>query len=371
MIASINDINQDKPVFIRVAEDIADKIHSGIYTDRIPSVQALSKEHNVNFKTANRATAILVKEHILDCRNRRIGTLVAANGKELAARWKKREQSESLVLFFTPSDQHLYSDLYARTTSRLNRKSYFPIIISDDERGDILEKVMKLKPACLIVNRGWDQFPYDKLSEISKNGVRVIFQQSAECELSIAADYVLSDAVYGGYIATKHLIEQGHKRILHLTYQLNPSPPPMIYRHTDNYEMIQGYRMALAEAGLSNRELILYETADEQENIQKFNELLEGKKRATAIFAASDYRILKHYGTIKKLGLKVPDDLALVGYFDTPHCKFCEVPLTSVSINIDEIARHTVERINAEDGQHVRMAVKPELIIRKSSVTKM
>ena len=369
MFTQTNGGDDYKSVSVKLAEDIVDKIHKRVYSGRLPTMQVLAAEYGVNFKTANRAVSLLVKENVLESKPGR-GTHISANGLALASKLKKSVQSESLVLFFTPSGQHLYSDLYAHTTSRLNRKSYFPIIISNNEQGDILDKVMELKPACLIVNRGWDQFPYDKLNEISKNGVRVIFQQKAECELSISADYVLSDAVYGAYIATKHLIEQGHKKIMFLINKLTPSPPPMIYRHTTHFQMIQGYRMALAEAGLEDREMILYETDDEEENKQKFNELLEGKKRPTAIFAESDYRILNHYRTIKKLGLKVPDDLALVGYYDTPHCKFCEVPLTSVSINIDEIARQTVERINAEDGQHVRIEVKPELVIRESSVVK-
>ena len=80
MLENLNYHNEYKPLPIKLAENIAGKIHSGIYIDKIPSVQKLAKEHNVNFKTANRAIALLVKEKVLDCKKGRLGTHVTLNG---------------------------------------------------------------------------------------------------------------------------------------------------------------------------------------------------------------------------------------------------------------------------------------------------
>lgn len=355
-----------KPVSVKLAEDLVDKIHRGVYADKLPPVQALAAEYQVNFKTANRAVALLAKKRVLDSRPG-WGTHVAAGGREIAARLRKKARSETLVLFFVPAGGHVYGELYARTTALLNRSHYLPVIISDGDQEAMLAQVKELRPTALVINRGWDRFPYDQLDAVAASGVRIVFQQQAEYEPSFPADYVLSDTMYGAYLATKHLLDRGHKRILFLTYRLSPVPPPMLGRHTTQFQMLQGYRMALAEAGLEAEEIVRQETLDmEAGNDPEFKRLLMGPRRATAIFADGDRFILSHFGTIRKLGLKVPDDLALVGYYDTPLCQYCEVPLSSVSINVAELARHTVERVRAEDGQHARMAVKPELIVRES-----
>ena len=368
MLASLNNANEYKSISIpmRMAEDIAGKIHTGIYSGKIPSVQMLAREHNVNFKTANRAVALLVKEKVLDCKKGCLGTHVTANGKAIASQIRKKNHVEKLIFFFMTSLPHLYGELYNKTTACLNRDNYLPIIINDGDHNSILARAMEMKPECLVINSWGNKFPYEKLYDISKSGIRIVFQLKAECEIPSFADYVLSDTVYGAYIATKHLIDQGHRKILLLTY--SPAKvPPMIYRHTVQFQMLQGYRMALEEAGLSDNEMILYETVDEQANKQKFKELLSVPQRPTAVFSDGDFRIVNLYGTIRKLGLSVPDDLALVGYYDTPHCQFCEVPLTSVSLNIDAIAKCTVECVTAEKEEHKRIIIKPELVIRESS----
>lgn len=366
MFSEANGADAYKPVAVRLAEDVVDKIRKGIYVDNIPSVRALAKEHQVNFKTANRALSLLTKEKVLDCKRGRRAS-VAPGGKEIAIRLRRGNQSEKLVLFFTPHASDLYGDLYNQTTALLNRNGYFPVVISDGDQDAMLDQVLELRPAALVVNRGWDQFPYDKVEEIAASGVRVVFQQRAEFEQSLPADYVLSDTFHGAYVATRHLLGLGHRRILHLTYQPLPVPPPAVYPQTERALQTQGYRLALEEAGLSDHELLLRETGDEAEDQRKLEALLSGPGRPTAIFAVSDHRILRRWRTIRSLGLAVPGDLALVGFFDTPGCQHCETPLSSVSLNVAELARHTVGCITAADKQPRRIVVKPELVIRESS----
>ena len=129
--------------------------------------------------------------------------------------------------------------------------------------------------------------------------------------------------------------------------------------------MIQGYRLAIAEDG--GEETILYETPDRDENTKRFEKILGSKRQPTAIFSDGDHRILNYWGIIKKLGLSVPDDLALVGYYDTPHCLFHEIHLSSISIRLDDLAAQVVKRITAASSSRKRIIVKPELVIRESS----
>ena len=369
MILRLENGDEYRSIPMKLADDIAEKIHSSYYVDKLPPVRTLASEYQVSVKTANRAVALLVSKGMLESRPGR-GTSISLRGRDIATKMKKSEHSEKLVMFFIPSSSgHFFGDLYAHTTSLLNDSEYFPMVISSGEQEAMLARALReLRPAAIVINRGWWEFPYDKLSEAAARGIRIIFQMRSEYEHPLQADYVLSDTTYGGYIATKHLIKQGHRNILHLTFRHSPTPPPMSYRYTEQYHMIQGYRMALDEAGLSENEMISYETGDEVENSREFRRIMSDPQRPTAVFAESDYRILNHYETIKELGLSVPGDLALVGYFNTPHCRFCEVPMTSVSINVEELAKRTVECVTSENSLPQRFSIKPELVVRKSSV---
>jgi DNA-binding LacI/PurR family transcriptional regulator len=218
----------------------------------------------------------------------------------------------------------------------------------------------------MVLDMAWDQFPHERLVDFERMGVRLVFSFRAEFDLPLNADYILSDLVYGAFIATKHLIALGHRKILHLTMETIPAPAPMVVRHIALHQLLEGYRLALAEAGLEEEEMVLRETRDQELNHARLRSLLSGPGRPTAILASEDYRFLKNYPTIRALGLRIPDDLAVVGFYDTPHCLLSEVPLTSVSVNVAEIARLTAETVIRSAMQRRRIMVNPELVVRES-----
>ncbi len=156
---------------------------------------------------------------------------------------------------------------------------------------------------------------------------------------------------------------------MHVT--LDPLPPPIIYRHTPAYQVAEGYRLALQGANLQQNETCILEAADNKERQEKLRAALaDPATRPTAIFAHGDFRIVNALGIIKEFGLKVPEDIALVGYYNTSHCEHFEVPLTSVSIREDELARIAAEKIISRSTDRERILVKPTLVIRQSSGAK-
>ena len=118
--------------------------------------------------------------------------------------------------------------------------------------------------------------------------------------------------------------------------------------------------------------MCLQETADAQDNRRRLRALLDNPAtRPTAIFALGDFRLVVARQVIEAAGSKVPKDLALVGFYNTPHSEHFTVPLTSVSIREDELARLSAERIVARDGQRERIWVKPTLVVRESCGAKI
>ena len=122
--------------------------------------------------------------------------------------------------------------------------------IHEGDEGEILHALGRINPAAIAINRRWNQFPYARLRNVAQNDLRIVFVMTMETDLPIHADQVLADYTHGGYIATRHLVELGHRRILLLSYKLLPPPPAMIYRHTSSFQVEQGYWLALEEAGL-------------------------------------------------------------------------------------------------------------------------
>ncbi|MCG2660790.1 MAG: substrate-binding domain-containing protein, partial [Kiritimatiellae bacterium] len=169
---------------------------------------------------------------------------------------------------------------------------------------------------------------------------------------------------YGAYIATRHLLDLGHRKILYLDHA--SAHPVMIYRFTVHHALIQGYRLALQEAGIAENEMFHFETLDPSQDRKRLQELLSDQsKRPTAIFGA-DCRLLDNYDVIRETGLSVPNDLALVGYYNLERGAHFEVPLTSVSIKEKELARIAARKILDANGPRERITVKPELIVRES-----
>ncbi|MCG2660019.1 MAG: GntR family transcriptional regulator [Kiritimatiellae bacterium] len=346
-----------------IGRDLSQKILNGEYVDRIPSVFDLAKTYGVNFKTVSKAFAGLADLGVVECTSGR-GTFVTHGGREVLLSRVERHPGEKLVAVFMPSGADVYGLLYKSMVSLINRHDRLPVIV-EGLKEDALHDVLRLKPAAIVVNRGWNMFPYAMLKKREKDVGRIVFLHRAESDLHFDADYVLSDHTYGAYIATRHLLDLGRRRILYMG--CISRHPAMIYRFTAHYALVQGYRLAPEESGLAGSEMFHFETEDRDGNRRRLKAILDDPaKRPTAIFADGDARLVDNYDLIREAGLRVPDDLALVGYYNLEQARQFEVPLTSVSIREEELARIAARRILDVNGPRERITVKPELIVRES-----
>lgn len=176
-------------------------------------------------------------------------------------------------------------------------------------------------------------------------------------------DIVGSDNVKGGYIATKHLIELGHKNIACLL------GPPQI---KVNLEREKGYLRALEEAGLKAcPEAVGYGDFKIEFGFKKTMDILKGPCKPTAFFAANDLIALGVIRAIREFGLKVPQDISVVGYDNTMFAEMIEPPLTTVNQqmrNMGYIATELlIKRIKGERMPGEKKILDTELVIRKST----
>lgn len=167
----------------------------------------------------------------------------------------------------------------------------------------------------------------------------------------------------GGLTATRHLIELGHRRIA----VISGSRDVLCSR-----ARVDGYRSAHDEAGLVNDPaLTRWGMFDAGSGYRYGRELLELPDRPTAIFAGSDQQALGVVRAAQELGLRVPQDVSVVGYDNLPITQWLNPPLTTVNQPLREMAGLATEiLITLSQGGHppsTRIELMTELVVRSST----
>ncbi|MFP5416447.1 MAG: LacI family DNA-binding transcriptional regulator [Actinomycetes bacterium] len=182
--------------------------------------------------------------------------------------------------------------------------------------------------------------------------------------LALRADGVLPAAVgddrLGGRLATRHLIDLGHTDI-----GLVSGPTYT----TSAVGRREGYREALSDAGLDfDPALVVGDAFSIEAGEEAGLTLLTRPQRPTAIFAANDYVAIGVLSIAAKLGLRVPEDLSLVGYNDIPIVGKLPVPLTSVRVPFAQIAAGALSLLlDDRDPTAKTLTYAPTLIPRRST----
>ena len=169
------------------------------------------------------------------------------------------------------------------------------------------------------------------------------------------------DDELGAYLATRHLLERGHRRIAHAEG---------ISGTSTSLGRSKGYARALRDAHLDVDERLVVESGLAIDGgIAVGKQLLTGDHPPTAIFATNDYVAVGLMAAARDLHLRVPDDVAIVGFNDTSIGEALQVPLSSVAIPLPRMGSRAVEAlVDLVEGRPVESEVfQPELKIRASS----
>ncbi len=164
----------------------------------------------------------------------------------------------------------------------------------------------------------------------------------------------------GAHLATQHLLDLGHRRTAHIGGPL-----------TWDASLIreQGWRETLEAAGAPPGEVVRGDWSPRSGYLAA-QQLLSSADRPTAVFAANDSMAIGAVRAFAEAGLRVPDDVAVVGFDDIPEAEFQAVPLTTVRQDFATIARRAVEHVvHALDAQppHDEPAPPARLVVRAST----
>ncbi|GAA0177056.1 LacI family DNA-binding transcriptional regulator [Clostridium sediminicola] len=176
-----------------------------------------------------------------------------------------------------------------------------------------------------------------------------------------SCNFVATDHFKGGYLATKHLIELGHKRIACVTGPL--------YLNDSEYRL-EGYKKALNEEGISYDSSIIYEGDYTFDSGKEAIDVLS-EKCISAVFAFNDMSAYGVYTQLKKYNYSIPEDISLVGYDDIFFSELLDVPLTTVKQPIYKVGTIAADLIinkkKCDENNLKEIMLTPELIVREST----
>lgn len=167
----------------------------------------------------------------------------------------------------------------------------------------------------------------------------------------------------GGYLATKHLRELGHRRIGFIGN---------LHGVSSAQDRLGGYKAALEESGVEiDRNTIISADFYQESGYKAMKELLPFyNKGLTAVFAASDLMALGAIQAILEEGLKVPENLSIVGFDNMPNSDLLLIPLTTIATPLhklgEEAARKLIKLLNKDEAEY-RTQLDVELVVRKST----
>jgi LacI family transcriptional regulator len=218
----------------------------------------------------------------------------------------------------------------------------------------------------LLASLAFDTEGLEHFKHFEDKGIPVIFFDRVE--ENIENTKVIIDNYKCGYQATQHLIEQGCKRIVLVTASLKRNVYAQRYK---------GYKDALYDHRIKlDDKLVLVKDLSEQCSVEAAYEILKMTPMPDGAFITNDFSAAVCMQTLKEHGIKIPQDIAVVGFNNDAICKLIEPQLSTIQYPGNEMgeiaARNLINHLKGVSNiKHTNtIVVRSELIIRKSSLRK-
>src|SRR5438552_110048 len=201
----------------------------------------------------------------------------------------------------------------------------------------------------------------DVLQQLVKRGTSLVMVDRDD-HAAVKCHRVLTDDEQVGQLATSHLVDAGRRAIAHI------GGPAIV--HAKRRE--RGWREALKARGIKPiEEWIVRGGFMESDGYKAMKRLLTVRPRIDAVFAANDPSAIGAMKAIWEAGLRVPDDIAVVGVGDIALGDLLRVPLTTVGWSRRDQGRHAAELLldglDLDEDPPQRIVIPPRLIVRESS----
>ena len=280
----------------------------------------------------------------------------------------KNRQSNIIGVVVPQVKHYFFASIMAGITDVAYEAGYTVMICqsNDDYEREVIntQALSSHHVAGLLVSVSQSTKKFDHFKALQKRNIPLVFFDRVIDQVD--ASSVSIDDQQSAFMATEHLIKKGYKRIAHI------GGPQHLTICTKRY---QGYLDALNQYNIPlHEDLIIFEGMNEEHGnqglIRLFNKM---KAMPDSIFCVTDPVAIGVYIELKKRNIKIPQEVALVGFSDNPNASLIDPPLTTVhqpaydigstatALLLDEINNKTKPKI------HVKKILKTELIVRQST----
>jgi DNA-binding LacI/PurR family transcriptional regulator len=283
---------------------------------------------------------------------------------------KSLQQKQSRVIgVVVPQVKHyFFASIMSGITDVAYNAGYTIMICQSNENAEReagnIDVLMSHRVAGLLISVSSSTSGCENFEKVKRRGIPLVFFDRVCTEVDACS--VVVDDHDGAFNATEYLIAKGYRRIGHI------GGPESLSISRLRFE---GYKDALVKHGYPvNPEWIVHGGMNEEDGMESLSRLLgRAEVHPDAIFCTNDPVAMGALVRLKEKGIRIPEDIAVVGFTDNPMAEMIEPPLTTVRQPAYEIGKTATEllldqiRNKSHRNQSVHKVLKTELIIRKSA----
>lgn len=337
-------------------------------TEKEITIYDLARELNISIATVSRA---LKDDPVVSKKTRKkIFELAEQKGyrSNYFARSLRNQRTETIGVIVPRLNSYFMATVIAGMEGAANANGY-NLIISQSSESAEKEKanartMFNSRVDGLLVSLAYDTNDIGHFDMFFKKNVPVIFfDRVAEHK---NCTNVLIDNRKSAYEATRHLISQGSRNIVHIT----ATPKRNVY-----VDRLQGYKQALAEYNIPfSEDNVIIGNLSQEAGIEAAEQILQMDVMPDGVFAANDNCAVSCMLAIKQAGISIPQQIAFAGFNNDPVSKVIEPNLTTINYPGHEMgevaARNLINHLNGTSPLHSTntIVLRSELIIRESSL---
>lgn len=326
--------------------------------DRVPSRNFLSRKYEVARNTIDKAIAELEEEGYLYS--------VKGSGTYVSGRSVQKVLNIGVVL---PS---ITGDTYPKFISGIEQyasRNNINVVLSSSENfperqhSNILRIIDIQADGCIIIPIINSELSYNTFSLLKKRGIPFVVCNRIIDGLDVP--FIGMNNNYGAYIATKHLIEQGCRRLSYISEK----------KYSTAIERYHGFETAIYDSSAgTQKDRVIFGNYDDYELKSRIRSLFGDKEHPDGVLCFDDTTAAVLYTMLEEKGLRPGKDVRIVGYNDSSLCNMLSVPLSSVSTEGNKMGREAITMLmgmirgaGSEDDFNDFKVINPRLVIRKSS----
>ncbi len=353
------------PLYYQLVTILEKQIKNGTFNtgDFIPSVRNLCERYEISDITARRAILELAKKGLV---SKRAGKGMFVNVKS------KKAFTVTLTAFGLNiksywSGAYMFFDLVRGITqATLERNMSLKFVFPEENVEPTLflkefVKTQKVDGIFMLVLIHKD-IGYEEIKILRKAKMPYVVIKSHIPGKKISC--VFSNDFKGAAMATEYLISSGHRRIGFIN---GPLDKVVIWR-----ERMRGYKEALKKYKIQLDRKLIKENRSvfEKNGYESMGKLLQLKNRPQAVFVAGDGMAVGAFKAIKKKGLRIPEDISIIGYDDADVASWLDPPLTTIRTSFFDFGEKSAELLFdmiTQDGfPEKKVVIEPVLKIRQS-----